>query len=479
MTAAVAPLLPGETLGGKYRIERVLGQGGMGIVVAARHLDLDERVAIKFLLGAPSDRAVERFLREARAAVKVKGEHVCRVFDFGRLETGEPYIVMEYLDGIDLAAKLKREGPQPIDLVAGWIIEACAALADAHDSGIVHRDLKPANVLLATRPDGSTCAKVLDFGISKLPQADTLTNPDAMMGSPIYMSPEQIESARDVDVRSDVWSLGIVLYELLAGSPPFRADSMIELAVQVREKEPTPLAEVRPEVPRALQDVVTRCLAKKVDQRYASVVDLARDLAPFAPSDVAPLAKRLARRAQTVRSGEQIAFDATLSAEAGPGAALQGTFSPLHTSVERERPPSDGGTRRWALLAAAGAGAALVVVIALRSSSSSSVAVAPEAAAPSAALLEKASSTPEPIATAPASGPGAEADAGAPLMPVSVAPVASPTSPRPAVHRRASDPAEPQPVLAGEPPAASSAPAEGSPRTPQDRKKRPIDRDDP
>ena len=139
-----------------------------GIVVAARHLDLEERVAIKFLLGEPSEDAVERFTREARAAVKVKGEHVCRVFDFGRLETGEPYIVMEYLEGTDLSRKVSHEGRQPTSLVACWVIETCDAIAEAHALGIVHRDLKPANVFLANRPDGSSRAKVLDFGISKL-----------------------------------------------------------------------------------------------------------------------------------------------------------------------------------------------------------------------------------------------------------------------------------------------------------------------
>src|SRR3954452_10790259 len=190
---SAAPVLPGETLAGKYKVERVLGKGGMGIVVAARHLELDERVAIKFLLGERSSAGVDRFLREARAAAKVKGEHVCRVFDFGRLETGEPYIVMEYLEGPDLARKLASQGPQPVPAVVGWIIEACDALAEAHAIGIVHRDLKPANVFLANRTDGSSCAKILDFGISKL-AAETMTSTATVMGSPLYMSPEQMES---------------------------------------------------------------------------------------------------------------------------------------------------------------------------------------------------------------------------------------------------------------------------------------------
>lgn len=291
----VAPVLPGETLGGKYRVERIIGEGGMGVVVAARHLALDERVAIKFLIGKPSEPSVERFLREARAAAKVKGEHVCRVFDFGRLETGEPYIVMEHLEGIDLARKLAREGRQDPSLVAGWVIEACDALAEAHALGIVHRDLKPANLFLAKRPDGSSCAKVLDFGISKLPYQAQITRTTATMGSPAYMSPEQLESSRDVDARSDVWSLGVVLYELLSGTPPFKAESMIGLALTIREKAPPPIDGISPELGR----VVSRCLAKDPAGRYANALELATDLAPFAPPDVAGLVARLERRKAT------------------------------------------------------------------------------------------------------------------------------------------------------------------------------------
>jgi len=471
VTAAIAPLLPGETLGGKYRIERVLGQGGMGIVVAARHLDLDERVAIKFLAGAPSEYAADRFVREARAAVKVKGEHVCRVFDFGRLETGEPYIVMEYLEGVDLAWKLKREGPQPVDRVVGWIVEVCAALAEAHEHGIVHRDLKPANVLVATRPDGSTCAKVLDFGISKLPQAETITKPDAMMGSPLYMSPEQIESARDVDVRSDVWSLGVVMYELLAGCAPFRGDSMLELAVQIRERDPRPLEALRPEVPSALRDAVHKCLAKKADDRYPKVADLVGALAPFAPAEVAPLVSRLLKHVSAAQPDDapKVALDARASVET-TDAPLQGTFSPLHTAVDRDR---RGAIlmRRWPLLAAVASGAALVAVVALRSSPPS-VSVAPEAAASSIMLA------PEPTASAKENGasppvPSVVPDAGeAPAL-------AQPVARSPSLSRMPK-PAPPPAENTTAPPALSGVPVSDGPKPPSEvRKKRELDRDDP
>jgi len=180
----------GEILAGKYRIDRVLGAGGMGVVVAAHHLQLDERVAIKFLLPemlAQQD-AVMRFSREARAAVKIKSEHVARVTDVGTLETGAPYMVMEYLEGIDLA-ELVRRGPLPITQAVDFVLQACEAIAEAHALGIVHRDLKPANLFLATLPGGVQSVKVLDFGISKLTGLsasggqDSATRTKALMGS--------------------------------------------------------------------------------------------------------------------------------------------------------------------------------------------------------------------------------------------------------------------------------------------------------
>ena len=356
---AVAPILPGETLAGKYRVERVLGRGGMGIVVAARHLELDERVAIKFLLGEHSDGSAERFLREGRAAAKVKGEHVCRVFDFGRLETGEPYIVMDHLEGQDLARKLEREGPQPFAKVVGWVIEACDALADAHATGIIHRDLKPANIFLAERADGSSCAKILDFGISKLARAETMTGPATTMGSPVYMSPEQMESARDVDARSDVWSLGVLMYELIAGRPPFVGGSMVQLTVLVRERREEPLELVVPGVPEGLARVVTRCLQKKPDDRFATVADLATALAPYAPDDVSQLLARLLRRrtsdpalalARTSPDLERqtpVPMERTETSQAIHVDGARGTFAPVQSSVAQRESLVPG--RRWSM----------------------------------------------------------------------------------------------------------------------------------
>jgi len=344
MTVLAAPVLPGETLAGKYRVERVLGRGGMGVVVAARHLELDERVAIKFLVDDASMAAVERFTREARAAVKVKGEHVCRVFDFGRLESGEPYIVMEYLEGRDLARKLQDEGPQSSSAVAGWMVEVCDALAGAHAAGIVHRDIKPANIFLARRPDGSSCAKVLDFGISKLASHAHMTGSAATVGSPAYMSPEQVDSARDVDARADIWSLGATAYELLSGTPPFAADSMLQMAVMIREREPAPLTGV----PDALARAVMKCLAKERAARFASVNELAAAVAPCAPPDVAGIVARLCRVASRPDGDDEtdVAMHPTVVQDGGHDVdRIRATFAPLQSTKREVRPPTGAGRR--------------------------------------------------------------------------------------------------------------------------------------
>jgi serine/threonine protein kinase len=448
----VAPVLPGETLAGKYRVERVIGQGGMGVVVAARHLELDERVAIKFLVGAPSDSAAERFLREARAAAKVKGEHVCRVFDFGRLDTGEPYIVMEYLEGTDLARVVMRGGPQRPASVVGWIVEVCAALAEAHAMGIVHRDLKPANVFLAKRPDESSCAKVLDFGISKLPQSVTMTGPTAAMGSPLYMSPEQMESARDVDARADVWSLGVVMYELLTGKPPFVGESMAQLTVLVREKEPPPMEGVQAD----LAAVVMKCLAKRPADRYVGVAELATALAPFAPDDVAPLLSRLMKRTTPALD---VTEPAAPHAKREPEhvTRARGTFEPLQSTMGEAPPP-----RRWPLAVGAIAAIAIAVIAAKSIGAHPVTEAMPEAAA--------SSSTPVVVS--------ASASPTETLAPVVSAPVvsASTTSTlRPAPRPTAS--ATPAPTASAT--VTASPPATAAPPATATSKRRELDREDP
>jgi serine/threonine-protein kinase len=283
-------LQPGSVLAGKYRVERVLGEGGMGFVVEAQHLQLEERVAIKVprrhILSNPD--AVTRFVREARAAVRIKSEYVARVNDVGTLDSGQPYIVMEYLEGLDLASWLEKRGPFAVERAVEFVLQACEALAEAHMLGIVHRDLKPANLFCTRRADGLEIVKVLDFGISKVNvggsvQDASMTHAGAIMGSPFYMSPEQSQSARSVDARSDIWAIGVILYELFCGRPPFYADTLVGLGAQIANAIPDPIRAFRLDVPPALEQVILRCLEKDRAQRYLNVAELAIALMPFAP----------------------------------------------------------------------------------------------------------------------------------------------------------------------------------------------------
>jgi serine/threonine protein kinase len=297
-SASTSPVNPGDILAGKYRVERVLGAGGMGVVVQATHLELDERVALKFLLpdALESAEASARFVREARSAVKIKSEHVARVIDVGRLENGAPYMVMEFLEGSDLNALIER-GQVPIEDAIDYVIQACDAMAEAHAVGIVHRDLKPSNLFLSRRTDGSSLIKVLDFGISKVNVPDSsaagLTHTSAFLGSPYYMSPEQMRSARNVDHRSDVWSLGVILYELIAGTPPFVAPTLPDLLAAIMTEPPAPLRTKRPDVPAELEQVIARALVKQREGRFQSVGELAAALVPLAPRRSRHLVERI------------------------------------------------------------------------------------------------------------------------------------------------------------------------------------------
>src|SRR5688572_9228420 len=287
MTLEAFGIAPGTVLAGKYKVERVLGSGGMGFVVAAVHLELHQLVAVKFLHGnmMANAEAVARFAREARAAARIRSEHVARVLDVGRLEDGSPYTVMEFLQGQDLGALL-LQGPLPVDVAVEYVLQACHAIAEAHAAGIVHRDLKPSNLFLTERSDGVGVIKVLDFGISKLTTAGfepKLTSTQSAMGSPLYMSPEQMKSFRDADHRTDIWALGVILYELMCGKPPFDASSLPELVVALLTFTPVSLNAQRPEVSPGLERVVMRCLEKDPASRFPSVGELARELLPFAP----------------------------------------------------------------------------------------------------------------------------------------------------------------------------------------------------
>jgi serine/threonine-protein kinase len=298
----VVPFRPGDVLAGKFRVLRVVGAGGMGAVVEAYHTELEQHVALKVMLpevARKSDLAT-RFVREARASSKLQGEHVAKVYDVGKLPTGEPYIVMEYLEGEDLANVVRTRGAQPIEHAVDWVLQACEAIGEAHTKGVIHRDLKPSNVFMAKRPDGTALVKVLDFGISKVLSDDgtnegNLTNTSAMLGSPAYMSPEQMRDAKSVDGRTDVWGLGMILYELLAGKPVFQADSVAGLIAMIASDPVRPLREHRPDIPEGLDLAVLACLAKTPAKRVQNVAELAASLEPFASLDGTASARRTVR----------------------------------------------------------------------------------------------------------------------------------------------------------------------------------------
>jgi len=289
---------PGHLVAGKYRVERVLGVGGMGIVVKANHELLDEPVALKFLLPdfAAKPEWVARFVREAKAARRIKGEHVTHIHDVAALEDGSPFIVMEFLEGNDAEELLQARQWLPNDEAADIIIHVCAALSEAHASGIVHRDLKPANIFRTKTSGGRVVVKVLDFGISKLAsdEAKGLTNTSAVIGSALYMSPEQLQSSRDVDLRTDIYALGVTLYQLLSGGFPFHGDTMPQLVGAILTRPPVPLSQLRPDLPPELVQVVHRAFAHKAEDRFPSASELAAALAPFATSEGKALARRLA-----------------------------------------------------------------------------------------------------------------------------------------------------------------------------------------
>ena len=298
MSEESPPVAAGDVVAGKYRIDHVLGSGGMGIVVAAMQVELERRVAIKFLLRAAAKNAevVARFSREARAAARMQGEHVARILDVGALPDGLPYMVMEYLEGADLAERIAAHpGGMAIEEVARIGVEACDALAEAHAAGIVHRDLKPANLFLARRPDRTTTVKLLDFGISKAPtDVAGITSTQAVIGSPVYMSPEQLVSAKNVDHRSDIWSLGVVLFEALAGLPPFNAESMPQIVTRILHTSAPRLLEARPDLPPQVDQLIAACLEKDPAARPQNVAQVAAGLAPCTP-DGARVVERIGR----------------------------------------------------------------------------------------------------------------------------------------------------------------------------------------
>jgi len=357
MTASMAdpPVRPGQIIGGRYRVEEVIGAGTMGFVVSAWHLELDQRVALKVLNPDVFERteALMRFRREVRAAARIKSEHVARVIDVGALESGDPYMVMELLRGNNLEEELHRRGVLPVTEAVAYVLEAVEALAEAHAAGFVHRDLKPANLFVARRADRSRLVKVLDFGISKSPtdsQASdmSLTKTGVIIGSPLYMSPEQMRSTKDADQRSDVWSLGAILFQLVTGRPPYQGETIPELCAQLFSEDAPPPSRLRQDIPAGLDAVLARALARDPNQRFQNVAELGEALAPFAPA-----ARVHAERARRVLTGGDA--DHPNSVWPGPNDGAAPTIEAVAV-VQPARTgsgPSSSRRKLWVVVAAA------------------------------------------------------------------------------------------------------------------------------
>lgn len=384
MDNAVSRYRAGDIIADKYRVERVLGVGGMGVVLAATHIELGERRAIKLMHASGSDdpEYVTRFLREARALARLRGEHIARVHDVGRLGEGVPYMVIEYLEGTDLAQVLEARTRLPVQEAVLFLLQVCEALAEAHVAGIVHRDLKPQNLFLTRAPDGSPHVKVIDFGIAKTTATDTTqqkgaaaaTKTGAWMGSPLYMSPEQIQSARDVDARSDIWALGAILYEFLTGKQVWPGTELMEIFYHVTMTSPAVPSSIVPNLPPGLDAIVIRCLEKDRNRRYASVAALAEALEVFATDEAKSYARRAARivlaRQSTIpnvaeSSGEHHAsFVPTVAA---PPAAMQTPIPIVHTPaapfvpVPNDRAATSGSGGRTTIFVAMAVFALLVI----------------------------------------------------------------------------------------------------------------------
>ena len=286
------PFSVGQVIAGKFEITKLLGVGGVGFVVAANHLELAQKVALKFLRPEmlANTQVAGRFAHEALAAARIKSEHVARVYDVGSLDDGTPFIVMEFLDGRDLFDIVTQDGPQPVRLAVDYMLQACEALADAHSCGIVHRDIKPENLFLLHRSEGIELIKILDFGISKLALTGSafksnvpLVKTMLPVGSPVYMSPEQIRASKDTDHRTDIWSMGCVLYELLTGGAAFDAPTLTQLSAAILETNPGPPSRNRSDVPPEIDAIVKRCLEKNPADRFQNVAQLAMALYPYGP----------------------------------------------------------------------------------------------------------------------------------------------------------------------------------------------------
>ncbi|MBA3456658.1 MAG: protein kinase [Deltaproteobacteria bacterium] len=474
-------LAPGSILLGKYRVDEIIGTGGMGRVVRASHLYLQQSVAIKILLPqmAESPSTVARFLREAQATVRLKSEHIARVIDVGTMPDGIPFMVMEYLEGNDLNQILRHHGPQVPEIVCDLMLQACEGMAEAHAMGIVHRDIKPSNYYITRRPDGSMLLKILDFGISKTPVGhEELTGTQTVIGTPTYMSPEQMKSGKMTDARSDIWSMGVVMYQLLEGRPPFSGESYPELVIKVGTEPPEPF---HVQLPAGLGEVIMRCLEKDQKNRLQNVGELARVLAPYAsePATAAATAARTTRiltaRHNQPRDSRPSFGPTGFGQQGSPLAAGGGLMTPVPLSpsqlTPRSWPPSTSlsqgrgqmtepkrsgkgwliaGALSLALLAGAGGYIANGLV---EDGERDSAAVEPLPTPAAAPVTEVVTLDPSPAEPAP---PVATAETAVPPPPSTGAPTtapatAAPATPKPTVPTVTTKPAaskvEPKPTV--------------------------------
>jgi serine/threonine-protein kinase len=333
------PLQVGDIVADKYRVDEIIGQGAMGFVFAAEHTHLGHRVALKVLRAGALEHkeSVERFLREGRIVARIQSEHVARVSDVGTLKSGVPYLVMEFLEGSDLSKILKQRGePLALGDAVDFTLQICEALAHAHTLGVVHRDMKPANIYVTSRVDGTPLLKVLDFGISKSSTygegQDELTMTAALMGTPRYMSPEQIHDSRLVDARTDIWALGTILYEMLTLERCFQAPSVAFTCVKILQQEPTPLTELRPDLPPQIAEIVARCLRKEPTERWLHVGELAEAIAPFGAPDAPAIAARISRVAVTTSDNMKHSGPRAVLGATGSFTAATGSYPGLSSS---------------------------------------------------------------------------------------------------------------------------------------------------
>jgi serine/threonine-protein kinase len=339
--AILAQLTIGSVVDGKYRVDKVLGRGAMGVVIQATHVHLGEKVALKFLryrAKSGTEDFQSRFKREARVSAKLKNEHITRVIDVGVWKERVPYMVMDYLDGGDLRELIKGQGPLPIGVAVDYTVQVCVGIAEAHANGIVHRDLKPSNLFLTKRADGSDLLKVLDFGISKWrageTEIDELTQTGVVLGSPKYMAPEQLFGSADVDARADVWSIGAILYEMLAGRPPFDLPTFTRICAELSTNRPPPsLVERRPDVTPELEAVIMKCFLRNPDERTRDVAELAGNLldavqAPFA----APMRQKIASMLDPNAAGGAAMSSSGASMPSGAYGMTSGAYATLSTT---------------------------------------------------------------------------------------------------------------------------------------------------